>query len=71
MMSLEGMIERMRLGRIPDDTTCTAVIVTGTKRYEQDRQDLHVNVRTSFPEFPATDEVLEEWADRIIKLWVV
>lgn len=66
-MSFAGMIERSRLARLPDDTTCVAVIITGGKRYEQER-NLHTNVRYAFPEFPATDEDLLEWADRVLDL---
>lgn len=65
-MSFEGMIERSRLSRLPDDTTLVAVVITGTTRYEQDQQGLHANVRYTFPEFGASEKELVEWADRVI-----
>lgn len=63
------MIERSRLARVPDDTTCVAVIITASKRYEQDQPSVsYPNVRHTFPDFPASDECLAEWADRVIEL---
>jgi hypothetical protein len=65
-MSFEGLIERMRLDRLPDDTHCIAVIITGSMRYEQDQYSLRTSVRTVFPEFGAADRELMEWSDRVM-----
>lgn len=73
-MSFEGMRERIRLGRVPEGTTCVAVILTNDARYEQDQPSLsYPNVRHTFPSADkpwaqVTEEDLEEWADRIIPL---
>jgi hypothetical protein len=68
-MSFEGMMERMRLGRLPQGTKCTAVLIIGNMRYEQDRQSLRLDFRTTFPDRGLDHEdIMEQWADRSMKI---
>jgi hypothetical protein len=68
-MSFEGMKERMRLARLPDDTKCVAVLIIGNTRYEQDRQSLRLDFRTTFPDRGLDHEdIMEQWADRSMKI---
>jgi hypothetical protein len=63
------MIERMRLDRLPEGTRVTAVLIIGDVRYEQDRQSLRLDFRTTFPDRSLDHEdILEQWADRSIQL---
>lgn len=66
-MSFEGMIERTRLQRAEEAgiIECVAVIITGTKRYEQDQMSFHFNIRYQFPDFAANEIDRLEWADRV------
>jgi hypothetical protein len=48
-MSFEGLHERMRLDRLPEDTKCVAVLIIGNTRYEQDRQSLTVGLPAYVP----------------------
>lgn len=66
-MSFEGLKERIRLDRLPEGTKCTAVLIIGNVRYEQDRQSLRLDFRTTFPDRGLDHEqIMEEWADRSI-----
>jgi hypothetical protein len=64
-MSFEGLLERMRLDRLPDDTKCVAVLIIGNTRYEQDRQSLRLDFRHTFPDRGlGHEDIMEQWADR-------
>jgi hypothetical protein len=63
------MIERMRLRRAHDAgiSKCVCVLIIGELRYEQDQSGLSwPNIRYSFPDRGASEEVLLEWANRVI-----
>jgi hypothetical protein len=68
-LSFEGLRERMRLSRVPEDIKCVAVLIIGNVRYEQDRQSLRLDFRTTFPDRGLNHEdIMEQWADRSMKI---